>query len=88
VLHDEDPCCYSANHIKNGIREYNSFIQSIPELSGWMQTYVTAGNIHQFNLRDKSIVVNVIEMLRRYGRVNEKDLKFMPFDLLQISNKD
>jgi hypothetical protein len=82
VLHDDDPCCYSAKRTKEGIRNYNSFVQSNPELGGWMQTYVTTGNIHMVNLRDKAIALNVVERFRRYGEVDRDFMAFMPFDIL------
>ena len=43
VLHDRDPCCYSAQHLHEEIRAYNEFIHALPGLGGWMQTAVTAG---------------------------------------------
>ena len=85
VLHDHDPCCYSAEHLHAEIKDYNAFIRSIPGIKGWFQTAVTAGNIHQVNYRDRVVVAWLIERLRAGGAVDEQFLKGLPFDLLRAT---
>ncbi len=47
-----------------------------------MQTYITSGNIHQVNQRDKVIAVSLIEILRLFGTVQPEKMVYLPFDLL------
>jgi hypothetical protein len=82
ILHDHDPCCYSAKHLHQEIKDYNKFVQSRPGFSGWMQSYVTAGNIHEVNPRDKVIAVSLIESLRRYTNLTADIVRVQPFDIL------
>lgn len=82
ILHDQDPCCYSAHVLHDEIKEYNKFVQQQEQANGWMQTFVTDGNIHQVNLRDKVVVSYLVEKLRKYGAVYESDMKWVPFDVL------
>jgi len=84
VLHEADPCCYQAQHVHDGLVAVNRFIHAQPSLGGWMQTYVTSGNIHQANYRDKVIVATLIERLRRFGVVDKGAMAVLPFDMLQI----
>lgn len=82
ILHNQDPCCYQAGYLHNEIKMYNQFVHS-QKADGWMQTYVTAGNIHQVNVRDKVIAASMIENLRRNGgKMKPTEMYFMPFDLL------
>jgi len=86
ILHNQDPCCYQAQFLHPEIKKYNHFVQSQlrPLGSGWMQTMVTAGNVHQVNQRDKVIACGFIEKLRRNGSVKSTDFVAVPFDLLQV----
>ncbi|KOO23675.1 u2 small nuclear ribonucleoprotein a [Chrysochromulina tobinii] len=59
-----------AQHVHDGLVAVNRFIHAQPSLGGWMQTYVTSGNIHQANYRDKVIVATLIERLRRFAFLN------------------
>ena len=61
-MHEFDSCCFRAAGLFDGIKRYNSWAQDLA--GGWFQTAVTAGNFHQFNLRDKVIVSVMIERLR------------------------
>ena len=52
---------------------------------GWFQTTVTAGNFHEFNLRDKVIASLLIEKLRRSGgQLGKDDFVAIPFDDLRV----
>lgn len=85
LLHDRDPCCYSAEHLHAEIKEYNAFIRELPGVNGWFQTAVTAGNIHQVNYRDRVIVAWLVERLRADGEIDTGFLKGLPFDLLRAT---
>ena len=81
LLHDHDPCCFRAEGRHDQIMQYNTAVQRAG-IKGWMRTAVTAGNFHQVNLRDKTVVAHVIEMLRSKGKVGKDDLAWLPFDIL------
>ena len=85
VLHDRDPCCHSAEHLRAEIMDYKAFIRSQPGTKRWLQTAVTAGNIHQVNYRDRVAVALLIKRLRVGGAVDEQFLKGLPFDLLRAT---
>ena len=77
-------CAPQAQHVHDGLVAVNRFIHAQPSLGGWMQTYVTSGNIHQANYRDKVIVATLIERLRRFGVVDKGAMAVLPFDMLLI----
>ncbi len=86
ILHEHDPCCYSAQYMHPEIKQYNAFISNLSAHEGAFQTVVTSGNIHQVNQRDKVIVALLIERLRRNGKVEQPDMAHVPFDLLQVQS--
>ena len=48
-----------------------------------MRTAVTAGDFHEVNYRDKMIVSDFVDALRRQGRLRPTDFDRVPFDLLE-----
>jgi hypothetical protein len=38
VLHNHDPCCYSAQHLHAEIKDYNAFIHGLAGIKGWCVT--------------------------------------------------
>lgn len=78
-----DSCCFRAGGQHDTIKGYNTFVQS--HVQGWMQTAVTAGNVHEVNPRDKVLVALIVERLRRNGGVLTKsDFQLLPFDMLRV----
>jgi hypothetical protein len=82
VLHEFDSCCFRAAGLFDEIKAYNTFVQA--RVQGWFQTAVTAGNYHEFNLRDKVIASMLIERLRRNGKLEKNDFAAIPFDDLRV----
>lgn len=84
ALPDTFPCFLGFRGAGNfdGIQAYNAFAHE--QVGGWFQTVVTAGNYHEVNLRDKIVIVTMIERLRRNGKLNKDDFAHLPFDDLRI----
>ena len=53
-------------------------------MKGWFQTVVTAGNYHEYNLRDKVVASMMIEKLRRNEKLGKDDFVAIPFDDLRV----
>ena len=84
ILHEFDSCCFRAAGLHADIADYNRWVGK--RVSGWMQTAVTAGNMHEVNPRDKVLVAYLVERLRRRGRLLREDFEMLPFDDLQLAH--
>lgn len=78
ILHECDSYCFRAVGLGPGILAYNVYAQ--PQVGGWMQTGVTAGNLHEMRLRDKVLIAYVVERFRKRGNVAKSDFQRLPFD--------
>jgi len=54
LLHEMDPCCWCACTRHTKIKEYNHIVSEVHHSS--FRTVVTAGNLHEVNERDFSII--------------------------------
>eukprot|EP00035_Acanthoeca_spectabilis_P007183 m.133454 g.133454 ORF g.133454 m.133454 type:complete len:444 (-) comp13837_c0_seq1:1123-2454(-) len=82
ILHEQDPCCFRAGR-PNGHAEilgYNRNVQS--QIDGWMCTAATEGNVHEVNLRDKTIIATALDQWDS-GFLNLKQSCYsLPFNVL------
>ena len=65
------------------ILAYNTEVQN-SGIKGFMCTAATSGNVHEVNLRDKTIVASMVDQLDQ-GALNLKELgcKHLPFNVLE-----
>eukprot|EP01052_Picozoa_sp_SAG31_P032961 SAG31_NODE_3669_length_4005_cov_1.656938_1_plen_96_part_00 len=85
MLHEDDPCCFRAGGGRpNGhetILAYNSVIQG--QIDGYFCTAVTTGNVHEINLRGKTIIAAALDQLDMGElRLNETCYS-QPFNILK-----
>eukprot|EP00746_Dinoflagellata_sp_MGD_P036639 gnl/MRDRNA2_/MRDRNA2_187964_c0_seq1.p1 gnl/MRDRNA2_/MRDRNA2_187964_c0~~gnl/MRDRNA2_/MRDRNA2_187964_c0_seq1.p1 ORF type:complete len:451 (+),score=71.16 gnl/MRDRNA2_/MRDRNA2_187964_c0_seq1:52-1353(+) len=81
VLHEEDPCCFAAAGHHYDILKYNHEVQQISK--GYMCTAVTKGNVHEVNLRDKTLVASLLDEFDRGMLDLSLGCYNRPFNLLQ-----
>jgi hypothetical protein len=81
ILHEQDPCCFHGCHRHARIRQYNEWVAGVG--AGLFQTCVTAGNVHEVNLRDKAVFASLLDKYRIAGALSRADLDALPFNLLR-----
>ena len=85
ILHEFDSCCFRAVGLHEGILDYNRFVQT---QTPRMQTFVTTGNFHEVNFRDKVRLCGFPHTVDTWSltRLDHCPLKFR--SLLHISLND
>jgi hypothetical protein len=81
IIHEHDPCCFHGYGRHNRIREYNTKIKE--QIHGHFETVPTIGNIHEVNVRDKTIAASLIDRLRTTGTLSSADFESIPFNTLK-----
>lgn len=52
-------------------------------MAGHFETVITVGNVHEVNVRDKSVVSYLMDNLRVKGTLTETDFASIPFNTLR-----
>ncbi len=78
LLHMMDSCCWTACTRQQAIAAYNAQVQSA---GANFRTAVTAGNVHEVNVRDKVIVAMFAQLLAQGKTASFVDAA-IPFDLM------
>ena len=81
LVHEQDPCCFHGCGRHDRIREYRGWAAA--QAGGVFHAAVTAGNKHETNGRDKTIIAALIEKLRLAGALSAEDVAQLPFDTLR-----
>jgi hypothetical protein len=87
VLHEQDPCCFHACGRHDRIRAYNAFVRAQlprgPGGGGAFGTVATVGNVHEVNVRDRTVLLTLLERVRTAGAVAQADIDALPFNTLR-----
>jgi hypothetical protein len=81
VLHEQDNCCFHGCGRHDRIREYGDRVRGAAR--GAFETAVTVGNVHEVNLRDRTILASVLDEFRRTGAVSQAYASSLPFNTLR-----
>jgi len=81
VIHEHDPCCFHGYGRHDRIIRYNQWVQG--QAQGHFETTPTVGNVHEVNLRDKTIIGMLLDKFRMQdGILTQTDFKTIPFNTL------
>lgn len=81
IIHEHDPCCFHGYGRHERIRAYNTLVQG--RIEGHFETVPTVGNVHEVNVRDKTIAAALIDRLRTRGVLVSADFESIPFNTLR-----
>ena len=81
IIHEHDPCCFHGYGRHDRIRKYNAYVQD--NIQGHFSTVPTIGNVHEVNVRDKTIAGALIDRLSNTNVLTAADFESIPFNTLE-----
>ena len=81
IIHEHDPCCFHGFGRHDRIRKYNAYVQH--NIQGHFSTVPTIGNVHEVNVRDKTIAGALIDRLSNKNVLTAADFESIPFNTLE-----
>ena len=80
IIHEHDPCCFHGFGRHGRIIEYNAWVAT--QVEGHFETVPTIGNIHEVNIRDKTVDGMLLDNLHRKGQLGAADYATIPYNTL------